>query len=57
MYSQLEGEASHVVNTAWAMLALMAAEYHKVDRKPLDAAARFLVGMQVSRRVVCGRCR
>lgn len=47
VYSQLEGDTSHVVNTAWAMLALMAAEYHKVDRRPLDAAARFLVRMQV----------
>ncbi|KXZ42931.1 hypothetical protein GPECTOR_110g223 [Gonium pectorale] len=31
VYSQLEGD-SHVVNTAWAMLALMAAGYHKVSR-------------------------
>lgn len=29
VYSQLEG-GSHVVNTAWAMLALLAAGYHKV---------------------------
>ena len=29
MYSHLEGD-SHVVNTAWAMLALMAVGYHKV---------------------------
>ena len=26
---------SHVVNTAWAMLALMLAGYHQVDPKPL----------------------
>jgi hypothetical protein len=34
IYSQLEG-GSHVVNTAWAMLALLAAGYHTVDPKPL----------------------
>ncbi|GAB4817280.1 hypothetical protein N2152v2_004326 [Parachlorella kessleri] len=46
VYSQLEGDTSHVVNTSWAMLSLIAVEYHKVDRRPLDAAARFLVHMQ-----------
>jgi hypothetical protein len=34
-YSQLEGE-SHVVNTAWALMALLAAGYHSIDPKPLD---------------------
>lgn len=47
MYSQLEGERSHAVNTAWALLALLAAGYHEVDRKPLDAAARCLIKLQV----------
>ena len=46
VYSQLEGEHSHVVNTGWALLALLAAGWHKVDRKPLDAAARFLISAQ-----------
>jgi len=34
VYSQLEG-ASHVVNTAWGMMALMAAGYHERDPQPL----------------------
>lgn len=33
-YAQLEG-ASHVVNTAWAVLALLAAGYHERDAAPL----------------------
>ena len=40
VYSQLpEGEASHVVNTAWAMLALMYAGQFAVDSAPLRRAA------------------
>ena len=35
-----------MVNTGWALLGLIAAGWHKVDRKPLDAAARFLISMQ-----------
>ena len=46
VYTQLEGDVSHVVNTGWALLGLIAAGWHKVDRKPLDAAARFLISMQ-----------
>ena len=38
MYSQLEG-ASHVVNTAWAMMALMSAGHHEVDAAPLHRCA------------------
>jgi cycloartenol synthase len=34
VYSQLE-EGSHVVNTAWAMMALLAAGWHTIDPKPL----------------------
>jgi cycloartenol synthase len=34
VYSQLEG-ASHVVNTAWAMMALMSAGYHEKNPGPL----------------------
>ncbi|GLI71700.1 hypothetical protein VaNZ11_017006 [Volvox africanus] len=47
VYSQLDGD-SHVVNTAWAMLALLAAGYHKVDPAPLHLGARFLLRMQQS---------
>jgi len=47
-YTQLPDGRSHVVNTAWAMLALMEAGYHRVDRRPLDAAARFLLRSQCS---------
>jgi hypothetical protein len=46
-YSQLEGDQSHAVNTAWSMLALMAVGYEGVDRKPLDAAASCLIRLQV----------
>ncbi|KAL4433229.1 hypothetical protein ABPG77_003277 [Micractinium sp. CCAP 211/92] len=46
VYSQLEGDKSHAVNTAWALLALLAVGYHEVDRKPLDAAARCLIKLQ-----------
>lgn len=45
VYSQLEGE-SHVVNTAWAMMALLSSGYHLRDEKPLHRAARFLMNMQ-----------
>ncbi|KAH7624092.1 hypothetical protein Ndes2526B_g01344 [Nannochloris sp. 'desiccata'] len=46
VYSQLEGEMSHAVNTGWALQALIAGGWHKIDRKPLDAAARFLITAQ-----------
>ena len=46
-YAQLDpGAASHVVNTAWALLSLIRVGYQGVDRQPLDAAARFLVAAQ-----------
>jgi len=45
-YSQLEGDTSHVVNTAWALMALIYAGYYKVDPAPLDAAAAFLIRSQ-----------
>lgn len=45
MYSQLE-EGSHVVNTAWALLALLTAGYHKKDAGPLHRGARFLLAKQ-----------
>lgn len=46
VYSQLDGDTSHVVNTSWALLGMIAVKYHEIDRKPLDAAARFLIQMQ-----------
>ncbi|EFJ43592.1 hypothetical protein VOLCADRAFT_96220 [Volvox carteri f. nagariensis] len=46
VYSQLDGD-SHVVNTSWAMLALLAAGYHRVDPAPFHRAARFLLRMQL----------
>ena len=45
-YSQLEGDRSHAVNPAWALLGLLASGYQDVDPKPLLAAARCLVGLQ-----------
>eukprot|EP01023_Acetabularia_acetabulum_P003567 TRINITY_DN11493_c2_g1_i1.p1 TRINITY_DN11493_c2_g1~~TRINITY_DN11493_c2_g1_i1.p1 ORF type:complete len:230 (+),score=28.76 TRINITY_DN11493_c2_g1_i1:309-998(+) len=39
---------SHVVNTAWAMLGLMAGGYHKHDADPLHTAAKYLLSMQMS---------
>lgn len=38
---------SMVINTAWALLALLAADYHKVDRTPLDEAARQILSRQL----------
>lgn len=47
-YHQLPEDSSHVVNTAWALLALLAGGYHKKDRQPLDAAACCLMNSQLS---------
>jgi cycloartenol synthase len=46
VYTDLPGDRSHVVCTAWAMLALMEAGYHTIDRRPLDEAARHLMQRQ-----------
>ncbi len=46
VYSQSTAAESHVVNTAWAVLALMVAGYHHVDPKPIAAGVRFLLKMQ-----------
>lgn len=47
-YSQLpEGEPSHVVNTAWAILALIKAKQHLRDPRPLHRAARALLDQQL----------
>ena len=44
--SHLPGGESHVVNTGWALLGLIAGKYYEIDRKPLDKAASFLITMQ-----------
>jgi cycloartenol synthase len=46
VYSQLEGDTSHVVNTAWAMLGMLSVGYYEVDPRLLDRAAAFLVKAQ-----------
>lgn len=38
--------ASHVVNTAWAMIALLATDSHKSNPEPLHRGAAFLMRMQ-----------
>lgn len=48
VYSQLPDGQSHVVNTAWAMMTLIAAGQHKRDVSVLHRAARYLVTMQES---------
>lgn len=46
VYTESE-DGSQVVNTAWAMLALMAAGQHEDDAKPLHRAARHLLAAQL----------
>ena len=45
VYTQLEGDTSHVVNTAWGLLALVSAGYRV--RTPLDRAAACLLRLQL----------
>lgn len=45
VYSHLQGK-SHVVNTGWAMIALIAADQHKQDASALHRGAAFLMAMQ-----------
>uniref|UniRef100_A0A0E0LSF4 Terpene cyclase/mutase family member n=1 Tax=Oryza punctata TaxID=4537 RepID=A0A0E0LSF4_ORYPU len=47
-YTNLDGEKSHIVNTAWAMLALMKAGQVERDPAPLHKAARLIISMQLS---------
>jgi cycloartenol synthase len=47
VYTQLPGGASQVVNTAWAMLALLAAGWAKVDAAPLRRGAAALLRAQL----------
>ena len=46
VYSQSSADRGHVVNTAWALLALMTAGHHHVDPKPIVEGVRFLLSMQ-----------
>ena len=45
VYTQLDGDTSHVVNTAWGLLSLVSAGYRV--RTPLDRAAACLLRLQL----------
>ncbi|KAK9909494.1 hypothetical protein WJX75_003160 [Coccomyxa subellipsoidea] len=47
VYSQLEGQESQVVNTAWAILALISAGYHHRDTKQIQNGVRCLLRQQL----------
>ncbi|OMO87703.1 Prenyltransferase/squalene oxidase [Corchorus olitorius] len=47
VYSNIEGNEPHLVNTAWAMLALMSAGQAERDPMPLHKGARYLINSQM----------